>query len=473
MAERIVIEPVTRIEGHARISLLLDEAGRVAEARFQVTQVRGFEQFVVGRPYFEMPALTARICGICPVSHVLASAKACDQLLAVRIPETAANLRRILNLGQLIQSHALSWFHLSAPDLLLGMDHPPATRNFLGIAATDPQFARDGIRLRRFGQQVIERLAGRRIHPAWVVPGGVDAPLEPSTREAILAEIPEIKALACGHLERCRQLLARHLEEARVFASFPSLFLGLTGPDGRLEHYDGLVRIIDADGRLLADGLDPADYADTIGEAVEPWTYLKFPYYKPHGYPDGMYRVGPLARLNLVDRCGTELADRELAHFRSLAPGPVPGNFHAHYARLIELLAAVEAMETLLADPAILARRVRAVAGVNASEGVGAIEAPRGFLLHHYRVDEHGLIEQANLIIATGHNNLAMQRGILQAARHYLDHNPPAEGLLNRLEAAIRTFDPCLSCSTHAVGAMPLMVRLLDPDGSTVAELGR
>ena len=473
MAERIVIEPVTRIEGHARISLLLDEAGRVAEARFQVTQVRGFEQFVVGRPYFEMPALTARICGICPVSHVLASAKACDQLLAVRIPETAANLRRILNLGQLIQSHALSWFHLSAPDLLLGMDHPPATRNFLGIAATDPQFARDGIRLRRFGQQVIERLAGRRIHPAWVVPGGVEAPLEPSTREAILAEIPEIKTLACGHLERCRQLLDRHPEEARVFASFPSLFLGLTGPGGRLEHYDGLVRVIDADGTLLADGLDPADYADTIGEAVEPWTYLKFPYYKPHGYPDGMYRVGPLARLNLVDRCGTELADRELAHFRSLAPGPVPGNFHAHYGRLIELLAAVEAMETLLADPAILARRVRAVAGVNASEGVGAIEAPRGFLLHHYRVDEHGLIEQANLIIATGHNNLAMQRGILQAARHYLDHNPPAEGLLNRLEAVIRTFDPCLSCSTHAVGAMPLVVRLLDPDGSTVAELGR
>ena len=213
MAERIVIEPVTRIEGHARISLLLDEAGRVAEARFQVTQVRGFEQFVVGRPYFEMPALTARICGICPVSHVLASAKACDQLLAVRIPETAANLRRILNLGQLIQSHALSWFYLSAPDLLLGMDHPPTTRNFLGIAATDPQFARDGIRLRRFGQQVIERLAGRRIHPAWVVPGGVDAPLEPSTREAILAEIPEIKTLACGHLERCRQLLDRHPEE--------------------------------------------------------------------------------------------------------------------------------------------------------------------------------------------------------------------------------------------------------------------
>ena len=473
MAEQIVIEPITRIEGHARISLLLDEVGRVAEARFQVTQVRGFEQFVVGRPYFEMPALTARICGICPVSHVLASAKACDQLLAVRIPETAANLRRVLNLGQLIQSHALSWFYLSAPDLLLGMDHPPATRNFLGIAATDLQFARDGIRLRRFGQQVIERLAGRRIHPAWVVPGGVDAPLEPSTREAILAEIPEIKTLACGHLERCRQLLARHLEEARVFASFPSLFLGLTGPGGRLEHYDGLVRIIDADGARLADGLDPADYADTIGEAVEPWTYLKFPYYKPHGYPDGMYRVGPLARLNLVDRCGTELADRELAHFRSLAPGPVPGNFYAHYARLIELLAAVESMELLLADPASLDRRVRAVAGVNETEGVGAIEAPRGFLLHHYRVDEHGLIEQANLIIATGHNNLAMQRGILQAARHYLDHNPPTEGLLNRLEAVIRTFDPCLSCSTHAVGAMPLVVRLLDPDGSTVAELGR
>lgn len=473
MEQRIVIEPVTRIEGHARINLLLDEHGRVSHARFQVTQIRGFEQFVVGRPFFEMPALTARICGICPVSHELASAKACDQLLAVRIPETAANLRRILNLGQLIQSHALSYFYLSAPDLLLGMDHPPETRNFLGIAAQEPQFARDGIRLRQFGQQVIERLAGRRIHPGWAVPGGVGAPLEPAAREAMLAEIPAIKALACRHLERCREMLADHAEEARVFASFPSLFLGLSGSDGQLEYYDGLVRIIDADGATLVDRLDPADYADFIGEAVEPWTYLKFPYYKPQGYPDGMYRVGPLARLNLAARCGTELADQELAHFRSLAPGPVPGCFHAHHARLIELLCAVETIELLLADPTILNRRVRAVAGVNASEGVGAIEAPRGFLLHHYRVDEHGLIQEVNLIIATGHNNLAMQRGILQAAQHYLHKHSPTEGLLNRLEAVIRTFDPCLSCSTHAVGAMPLMVRLVDPDGRTIAQLSR
>ncbi len=448
MAERIVIEPVTRIEGHARISLLLDEAGRVAEARFQVTQVRGFEQFVVGRPYFEMPALTARICGICPVSHVLASAKACDQLLAVRIPETAANLRRILNLGQLIQSHALSWFYLSAPDLLLGMDHPPATRNFLGIAATDRQFARDGIRLRRFGQQVIERLAGRRIHPAWVVPGGVDAPLEPSTREAILAEIPEIKTLACHHLERCRQLLDNHLEEARVFASFPSLFLGLTGPGGRLEHYDGLVRIIDADGALLADGLDPADYADTIGEAVEPWTYLKFPYYKPHGYPDGMYRVGPLARLNLVDRCGTELADRELAHFRSLAPGPVPGNFHAHYARLIELLAAVGFMETLLAIGHFSLAGCGPLAGVNETE-VGTIKAPRGFLLHHLPGGRARPDRAGQLVIATGHNNLAMQRGILRPALP--GPQPARRGAAQRLEAAIH-LRSCLSLLHHAVG---------------------
>ena len=473
MAQQIIIEPVTRIEGHARISLQLDETGRVSDARFQVTQVRGFERFVEGRPFFEMPQLTARICGICPVSHELAAAKAGDGLLAVRIPETAANLRRILNLGQLIQSHSLSYFYLSAPDLLLGMDHPPATRNFFGLAASEPQFARDGIRLRQFGQQVIERLAGRRIHPNWAVPGGVATPLSPAAREAILAEIPEIKALAGTHLERCRRLLADHEEHARVFASFPSLFLGLTGSGGLLEHYDGRVRIIDAQGAVLVDGLDPARYQDALAEAVEPWTYLKFPYYKPLGYPQGMYRVGPLARLNIASGCGTELADRELAGFRSLAPGPVPGTFHAHYARLIELLFAVETIEALLADPAILDRRVRARAGVNATEAVGAIEAPRGFLVHQYQVDEHGLIRRAELIIATGHNNLAMQRGILQAARHYLRGGTPSEGLLNRLEAVIRTFDPCLSCSTHAVGAMPLEVRLFDPDGRSIAVLSR
>jgi len=473
MEQRITIEPVTRIEGHAKISLRLDASGRVDEAHFQVTQIRGFEKFVEGRPFFEMPSLTARTCGICPVSHELASAKACDQLLAVTIPRTAANLRRILNLGQLIQSHALSFFYLSAPDLLLGMDSPPEQRNIFGIAASDPQFARDGIRLRQFGQQVIERLAGRRIHPAWVVPGGVNSPLEETARTAILGEIPAIKALVCGHLQRFKQTLARYEEYIRVVANFPSMFLGLTNSDRSLEYYHGPVKVIDADGGTIADQLEPSAYQDYIGEAIEPWTYLKFPFYRPRGYPEGMYRVGPLARLNIASRCGTELADLEFEQFRALDPGPVSSSFHYHYARLIELLHAVEMIEILLIDPTILDTKVRAVAGVNCLEGVGMTEAPRGTLIHHYKVNPDGLIEWANLIIATGHNNLAMQRGILQTARHYLVDGTIKEGVLNRIEAVIRAFDPCLACSTHAVGAMPLVVELFGPEGILVDRVRR
>lgn len=473
MEQRIVIEPVSRIEGHAKISLLLDTAGQVDKALFQVTQIRGFEKFIEGRPFFEMPSLTARTCGICPVSHELASAKACDQLLAVTIPEVAKKLRRILNFGQLIQSHALSFFYLSAPDLLLGMDHPPETRNFFGLATADPAFARDGIRLRRFGQQVIERLAGRRIHPAWVVPGGVNSPLAEEARAAILAEIPEITALALRHLARFRQALEQYEEYIRVFARFPSLFLGLAGPDGGLEFYDGRVAVIDGAGATVASQLDPGEYQAFIGEAVEPWTYLKFPYYKPHGYPGGMYRVGPLARLNLASRCGTAQADRELSIFRGLETGPVLSSFHYHYARLIEILHAAEMIGILLADPSILDKNVRAVAGVNNLEGIGMTEAPRGTLIHHYKVNADGLVEWANLIIATGHNNLAMNQGILQAARHYIKGDRLHEGLLNRIEAVIRAFDPCLACSTHAVGTMPLVIDLVAPDGSTIDQVRR
>jgi NAD-reducing hydrogenase large subunit len=473
MEQRITIEPVTRIEGHARISLVLDASGQVHDAHFQVTQVRGFEKFVEGRPFFEMPSLTARTCGICPVSHALASAKACDQLLAVTIPETATKLRRILNLGQFIQSHALSFFYLSAPDLLLGMDHPPETRNFFGIAAADPQFARDGIRLRQFGQQVIERLAGRRIHPAWVVPGGVNSPLNETARITTLNDIPEIKTLVCTHLERFKQSLAQYEEYIRVFASFPSLFLGLVSNEGNLEYYDGRVRIIDDAGVTIGDHLEAKNYQEYIGEAVEPWTYLKFPYYKPQGYPNGMYRVGPLARLNLAARCGTELADLELTAFRRLEPGPILSSFQYHYARLVEVLYAVEMIEMLLTQPSILDKNVRAVAGVNNLEGVGMTEAPRGTLIHHYKINEDGLIEWANLIIATGHNNLAMNRGILQAAQYYLNGATLHEGLLNRIEAVIRAFDPCLACSTHAVGTMPLVIELIGPDGATLDQVRR
>ena len=469
----ITIDPVTRIEGHSKITIQLDESGRVADARFHVTQFRGFEKLCEGRPFYEMPSLMARTCGICPVSHLVASAKACDAILAVRIPETAANLRRVLNLAQIVQSHALSFFYLASPDLLLGMDGDPATRNIVGLLAAEPEFARTGIRLRQFGQQAIERLAGKRIHPAWVVPGGVNAPLTVEARDAILAGLPEARRTTETALSRTKQLIERFREEIRAFANFPSLFLGMVDAKGRLDFYDGTLRFVDAGGRIVLDQVDPADYGLHIAEAVEPWSYLKSPYYRPMGYPDGIYRVGPLARLNVADGCGTPLADQEWAEFRDLERGAVLSSFHYHYARLIEVLHCLERMEQLLESPRILDPHVRAHAKPNAREGVGVSEAPRGTLMHHYRINDEGLVTWANLVIATGHNSLAMNRGVLQAARHFVDGSRLTEGALNRVEAVIRAFDPCLSCSTHAFGQMPLRVQLLAPDGAVLDEVSQ
>jgi NAD-reducing hydrogenase large subunit len=466
MAGTITIEPISRIEGHGMITLIIDDDGSVSDARFHVTQFRGFEKLCEGRPYYEMPSITERICGICPVSHALASSKACDAILGVHPPETAVMLRRLLNCGEFIQSHALSFFYLSSPDLLLGMDSDPAKRNIVGVVEAYPEIARDGIRLRRIGQQVIEMISGKRIHSAWVVPGGVNAQLSAEHRETMLGMIPEALEIITRTLVMFKKSLEKYREEIQTFANFPTLFLGMVDEEGNLEHVRGRLRIIDAKGHIVADGIDPADYREHIAEAVEPWSYLKFPYYKPLGYPAGIYRVGPAARLNVCNGCGTLLADQEWAEFRDLERGPVMSSFFNHYARLIEILFSIETMDKLLNDPAILSPRIRALAQPNFLEGTGCVEAPRGSLIHHYRVDENGLMTWANLIVATGHNNLAMNRGVLQVARRFITGTEVPEGALNRLEAVIRAFDPCLSCSTHALGQMPLTIRFRKPDGT-------
>ena len=469
MTRTITIDPVTRIEGHSMITIRLDEAGEVADARFHITQFRGFERIADGRPVHEMPSLMARICGICPVSHLIASAKACDEILAVEPPPTGADLRRLMNLAQIVQSNALSFFHLSAPDLLLGFDHDPATRNVFGMAAAGSFLASDGIALRRFGQQTIELLGGKRIHPAWVVPGGVDAPLSAETRDAILAGIPEAIAATERGLDWYTAEVARWEAEAQVFGDFPTAYHALVTPDGEAEHYDGLLRVMAADGSWLADRIDPRGYADVIGEAVEPWTFLKSVYWKDLGYPDGIYRVGPLARVTVADRMGTPRADARLEAFRARV-GRVPTtSFAYHEARLVDTLAALERMESLLRSDTITSPRVRAVAGINRNEGIGVSEAPRGTLLHHYRVNDDGLVEWVNLVIATGHNNLAMNASVTQVAKAFVRGGDGAtipEGMLNRVEAVIRCYDPCLSCSTHEVGRMALDVRLVDAAGT-------
>jgi NAD-reducing hydrogenase large subunit len=466
------IHPVSRIEGHAKITIKLDERGEVCDTQFHVTQVRGFEKFVEGRPYYEMPSITARICGICPVSHLLASSKACDAIMAVRVPVAATRARELLHMAQFVQSHALSFFHLSAPDLLLGMDYDPAKRNVAGLLEEHPDALRDGIALRKFGQTVIERLAKERIHPSWTVPGGVNAPVDPSVREKTLAELPAAMAIVRRTLALWKKSVDGYPAEIEAFSNFPTMYCGLVGPDGSLRLYDGNLRFVGADGAIVADQVAPDDYAAHIAEATLPDSYLKAPYYRPIGYPDGIYRVGPLARLNVADRCGTPLADEELAEFRQRYGRIVQSGFHYHYARLIEALYGLERMAELLDDPALLGTKVRAHADVNNLEGVGIIEAPRGTLIHHYKVDDNGAMAWANLIVATGHNNLAIGRGVLQVAKRFVNGAKIQEGALNRVSALVRAYDPCLSCSTHVLGQAAVVLQLEDADGALLDQVG-
>jgi NAD-reducing hydrogenase large subunit len=478
MHDLVVIDPVTRIEGHAKITIALDDDGGVADARFHVTEFRGFEEFCRGRPVWEMPSLTARTCGICPVSHLLASAKTGDAIMGVTIPPTAVKLRRIANLGQIIQSHALSFFHLSAPDLLIGMDADPATRNVFGLMASEPELARRGIRLRSFGQSVIEAIAGRKVHSPGIVPGGIAQAMTSDTRQALTDGLIEARETAAEAITLFTGMLDRFEREVRAFGSFPSLHMGLANVEGIWEHYDGHLKLVDADGSVVVDALAPSEYRTIIGEAGRKDSYLKSPYFKPRVSETddpsaGTYRVGPLARLNVCESMGVPAADEALVEYRERAGGVANSSFFYHYARLIEILAATEHMALLLADDDITGHKVRATAGINQLHAVGASEAPRGTLFHEYTVDDTGILTNVNMIIATGQNNLAMNATILQIAREWIDGPTIPEPILNRMEAGIRAFDPCLSCSTHAIGQMPLVVELVDPGGETVCHMRR
>ena len=475
MSKRIIIDPVTRIEGHAKISIYMDDAGNVADAEFHVVEFRGFEKFCEGRPYTEMPGITQRICGICPVSHTLASAKAGDALMAVSIPPAADKLRRLMNLGQIIQSHALSFFHLSAPDFLLGWDSPQAQRNVFGLIASNKELARAGIRLRQFGQEIIEILGDKKIHPMWAVPGGVRSALSSEGRAKIRAWLPEAYATTKVAFDLWQKTMETHQREIQIYGNFPSLFMGLVASDGTWEHHGGKLRFKDSSGSIIADQIDALNYADYIGESVQGNSYLKSPYYKPLGFPEGIYRVGPLARLNVCEQMGVPQADAELKKFKKFGHGAVTSSFLYHYARLIEILACIEYVERYMDDAELSSDYLRADAGINNLRAVGVSEAPRGTLFHDYTVDRNGLLQKVNLIVATGQNNLAMNQTVAQIARHYVHEKNQqiSEPMLNRVEHGIRCYDPCLSCSTHAVGQMPLHVQLIAPDGSVLNEVAR
>jgi NAD-reducing hydrogenase large subunit len=472
-AKKITINPISRLEGHGKVTIHLDSSGEVEEAFLHITQFRGYEHFCQGRPFEEMPIITQRICGICPVSHQLAAAKACDALCGVQIPETAALLRELLHMGQFIQSHTLHFFHLASPDLLLGWDSDPAKRNVVGVIDAAPDLVRSGIRLRKFGQEIISSLGGKKIHPVFAVPGGVTNLLPRRSRDKLLAGFEEAFRTAATALGVIQDWVDRHLPEVQGFANFRSHYTSLVDAQGNIQLYDGQLRIKSHEGAILAQ-FGPEAYLDYIAEYVEPWSYMKFPYFKTQTYKDGAYRVGPLARLNAVDGMGTPKADAAFRVFRKNAPNGIKGaSLLYHHARMIELLYALEKAHSLLEDERILGSDIRTTAAPLHAEGVGMIEAPRGTLIHHYCVDRHGMINNVNLIVATGHNNLAMNRAVTLVAKAHIRNAEVNEGILNRVEGAIRCYDPCLSCATHAIGQMQLTIEVSDMTGLCIARLER
>jgi len=473
-AQKITIEPVTRIEGHARITLHLNEGGEVERSYLHVDEFRGLEKFSEGRPYFEMPQITQRICGICPVSHHLASAKTCDAIWGAAPTRPAVLLRELMHMGQFVQSHGMHFFYLAGPDFVLGFDADPAVRNVFGIISANPALALKAVGLRRFGQQIIERLGGKRVHPNFAVPGGVNTPLNSRDRDRIAAEIETQLGAALEGVGLLTDWVEKNRDLALSFASFPSNYMGLVDAKGGLTLYDGQIRVCGPDGERI-DQFKPEDYLQHVAEHVEPWSFLKFPYYRKQGWPLGAYRVGPLGRLNVVDRIGTSLANEEFKRFRQLNNGrPVEGSLFYHYARLIEVIYALERIEQLLSEPDILSTDIRAYGpGGRRERGVGVIEAPRGTLVHDYRVDANGLLTRVNLIVATGHNNWAMNQAVESVAKAFVRGPTVPEGMLNRVEAAVRCYDPCLSCSTHAVGKMPLELTMVRPDGRVLARVAR
>ncbi len=460
---RIAIDPVTRVEGHGKVTLLVDQDRRVRQARLHIVEFRGFEKFIQGRPYWELPVIVQRLCGICPVSHHLAAAKAVDQLVGARvIPPTAEKIRRLMHLGQTLQSHAVHFFHLASPDFLFEFDDPVAHRNIVGVMADHPDVARQGVKLRKFGQEVIRITAGKRVHGTGAIPGGVNKSLTLEDRNYLLADVDQMIQWGRDVIGLMKKSYEANPNYFSRFATIRSNYLSLVRADGALDLYHGGLRAKNAQGGIIFDHLDYQRYYQVIHEQVKSWSYMKFPFINSLGPEKGWYRVGPLARINNCDFIPTPLAEVERQEFMAMGKGQlIHVTLAYHWARMIELLYSAEAIKELLLDPDIFGDELVA-RGEMAYEGIGVVEAPRGTLFHHYRMSEDGLIEKANLIVSTTNNNQAMNESIRRVAERYLDGKELTEPLLNQIEVAIRAYDPCLSCATHALGQMPLYVERVD-----------
>ncbi len=472
---RIAIDPVTRVEGHGKVTILLDEENKVHQVRLHIVEVRGFEKFIEGRPYWEVPVIVQRLCGICPVSHHVAAAKAMDIIAGYgTLPPAAEKLRRLMHYGQMVQSHALHFFHLASPDLLLGFDSDLTRRNIMGVLADFPEIAKQGVFMRKFGQEVIHHTAGKRIHGTGAIPGGMNKALTQEERDLLRNGVDQIVEWAIGSVRMIEKL---HLTNPRFynhFAEFGTNMMGLVRSDGAMDLYHGGLRATDAGKKIIFDHADYSQYDRMLQEGVKPWSYMKFPYIKSLGPEHGWYKVGPLARVQICDFIPSPEAESERKKMMAMGEGrPVHGTLFYHWARLIELLHAAEVIRDLLDDPEILGKDLMADKGPWRGEGVGVIEAPRGTLFHHYRVDKDDLVTFCNLIVSTTNNNQAMNEAIRAVALQYLDGCEITEGLLNHIEVAIRAYDPCLSCATHALGQMPLEVSLQDAAGAMVSRLCR
>jgi NAD-reducing hydrogenase large subunit len=478
------ILPLTRVEGHGKVTILMNEFDEVEQARLHIVEFRGFERFILGRPYWEVPVIVQRLCGICPVSHHLAAAKAMDRILGGEVlTPTAEKVRRLMHYGQMFQSHALHFFHLSSPDFLFGTDGtassafsaPVEQRNILAVAARYPDLAIQGVMMRRFGQEVIKATAGKKIHGTGAIPGGVNKNLSIAERDGLLAEVDQMLAWSRSAVKIARDFTMDHLVELIPFGSFDSNHLSLVRQsDGALDFYHGVLRAVDKDGFPIVAGQDYQRYLEMISEEVRPWSYMKFPFLKSLGPDHGWYRVGPLARLNTCSFIDTPEAEAARRDFMSLTKGK-PNNITMcyHWARMIELLHSIEVIRDLLNDPDLQGDEL-VVSGPRREETVGVVEAPRGTLFHHYRVNRNDEVTMCNLIVSTTNNNEPMNRAVTRVARAYLTGKSEiTEGLMNHIEVAIRAYDPCLSCATHAAGRMPLIVEVLDCRGELVDRRAR
>ena len=471
MAEnRVDLEPVTRVEGHGKVSIYLDDDNKVTQARMHVVEFRGFERFVQGRPYWEVPALVQRLCGICPVSHHLCAAKAMDRIVGGEdLTPTAEKMRRLMHYGQTFQSHALHFFHLSSPDLLFGFDADPAIRNVIGVAQEYPELGVQAIKMRAYGQKVIKATAGKRIHGTGAIPGGINKNLTIAERDELLAEVEQMMEWSDSAVKIAKDYTVDNLEMLAPFGTFDSNHGGITQDDGTLDLYDGKFSVIDAQGNTILDRKDPLNYLDYLQEEVRDWSYMKFPFIKDLGPDKGWYRVGPLARINVCSKIDTPKAEAARQEFMAVTEGK-PNNITMayHWTRMIELLHSMEKIQELLNDPDLQGTDL-VVTGDRREETVAVLEAPRGTLWHHYKVNDRDQVTLANLIVSTTQNNEPMNQAVQRVAEDHISGKPEiTEGMLNHVEVAIRAYDPCLSCATHALGQMPLEVELVNAQGEQI-----